>query len=279
MPGAGQGPGEAGLVLIGHSVTERRKPQGKLLPDIEDYRFQAIVTSIPVAAMDATVVYRSYLPRGEFENRTDVGARSCSGCPHLRPGWNAFNKRWRGSYPFHPTAERCWNRRPGSLILNRRYRLMDESSKAWPCLYPVCIPVHPVHPRQNQTLGASARPSPEVHHHPWLYLAGDEQDGRGCKTDKTRSCLAKPRLSKFELPKHNCRIRAQEERLLAPIQVDAIGEVRKLKAGPLRAGLPGRPPGPWSRCSLGRERDRVLKATSIPSSQTQESEGTSSVDC
>ena len=68
---------ERRLVLIRHSVKERRKPQGKLLPDIEDYRFQAIVTSFPVAAMDATAVYRSYLPRGEFENRIKELKQGC----------------------------------------------------------------------------------------------------------------------------------------------------------------------------------------------------------
>jgi hypothetical protein len=68
---------ERRLVLIRHSVKERRNPQGKLLPDIEEYRFQAIVTSFSVAAMDAAAVYRSYLPRGEFENRIKELKQGC----------------------------------------------------------------------------------------------------------------------------------------------------------------------------------------------------------
>ena len=64
-------------MLIRHSVKERRNPQGKLLPDIEEYRFQAIVTSFSVAAMDAAAVYRSCLPRGGFANRIQELKQGC----------------------------------------------------------------------------------------------------------------------------------------------------------------------------------------------------------
>jgi hypothetical protein len=68
---------ERRLVLIRHSVKERRNPQGKLLLDLEDYRFQAIVTSFAPEAMDAAAVYRNYLPRGEFENRIKELKQGC----------------------------------------------------------------------------------------------------------------------------------------------------------------------------------------------------------
>lgn len=68
---------ERRLVLIRHSVKERRKPQGKLLLELEDYRFQAIVTSFTPETMDAAAVYRSYLPRGEFENRIKELKQGC----------------------------------------------------------------------------------------------------------------------------------------------------------------------------------------------------------
>jgi hypothetical protein len=68
---------ERRLVLIRHSVAEREKPQGKLLPEVEGFQFQAIVTSFPPEVMDAATVYRSYLPRGEFENRIKELKQGC----------------------------------------------------------------------------------------------------------------------------------------------------------------------------------------------------------
>ena len=40
-------------------------------------------------------------------------------------------------------------REVGYVLDNRHYRLTDDSNQGRPCFYPVCIPLHPLHPRRK----------------------------------------------------------------------------------------------------------------------------------
>ncbi len=63
-------PVERRLVVIRQEEATKETPAlGKALFECKGYRFQAIVTSLPLEDMDATTVYRTYNGRADFENR------------------------------------------------------------------------------------------------------------------------------------------------------------------------------------------------------------------
>jgi hypothetical protein len=57
---------------------ERLISLGLSRTEVEGFQFQAIVTSFPPEVMDAAPIYRSYLPRGEFENRIKELKQGCA---------------------------------------------------------------------------------------------------------------------------------------------------------------------------------------------------------
>jgi hypothetical protein len=69
---------ERRFVVIRQEVaTKETKALGKKLFEYQGYMFQAIVTSMATAELDATRVYRTYNKRGEFENRIKELKQGC----------------------------------------------------------------------------------------------------------------------------------------------------------------------------------------------------------
>ena len=69
---------ERRLVVIRQEVaTKETKALGKRLFECKGYTFQAIVTSLEVAEMDAVTAYRTYNGRADFENRIKELKRGC----------------------------------------------------------------------------------------------------------------------------------------------------------------------------------------------------------
>jgi hypothetical protein len=62
------------LLVVRHKISQRPDAGGKQLLDIDDYRFQALVTDLP-ASYDPISVWRRYCGRGDSENRIkEIGA-------------------------------------------------------------------------------------------------------------------------------------------------------------------------------------------------------------
>lgn len=56
------------MIVIRHRIEERPEAGGKPLIDLPGYRYQALITSLP-ASYSPLAVWRTYLPRGDAENR------------------------------------------------------------------------------------------------------------------------------------------------------------------------------------------------------------------
>jgi hypothetical protein len=57
------------LIIIRQRIADRPKVGGKVLLEVPGYRFQALVTSMPTAELDAVSVWRRYNGRADMENR------------------------------------------------------------------------------------------------------------------------------------------------------------------------------------------------------------------
>lgn len=65
---AGERPGER-IIVIRQRIAERADAGGKTLFDLPAYRFQALITNLPVSEFDALAVWRRYNGRADIENR------------------------------------------------------------------------------------------------------------------------------------------------------------------------------------------------------------------
>jgi len=96
----GQEPGQR-LIIVRQRIAQRPQAGGKLLFDLEGYRFQALVTNLP-QSVDALTVWRRYQGRADLENRIkELGQQF--GIPKL-----CVQKFW-GTEAMHQLAIAAYN--------------------------------------------------------------------------------------------------------------------------------------------------------------------------
>ncbi len=110
----GQEP-EQRLIVVRQRVAQRPQAGGKMLFDLEGYRFQALVTNLP-DSVDAVTVWRRYQGRADLENRIkELGQQF--GIPRL-----CVQKFW-GTEAMHQLAIAAYNL---CVLLQRRLGQLEK---------------------------------------------------------------------------------------------------------------------------------------------------------
>jgi hypothetical protein len=103
------------LIIVRQRIEQRPQAGGKLLFDLEGYRFQALVTNLP-STIDALTVWRRYQGRADLENRIkELGQQF--GIPRL-----CVHKFW-GTEAMHQLAIAAYNL---CVLLQRRLGQLEK---------------------------------------------------------------------------------------------------------------------------------------------------------
>lgn len=110
----GQTPGQR-LIIVRQRIGQRPQAGGKLLFELEGYRFQALITNLP-QSLDALTVWRRYQGRADLENRIkELGQQF--GIPRL-----CVQKFW-GTEAMHQLAIAAYNL---CVLLQRRLGQLEK---------------------------------------------------------------------------------------------------------------------------------------------------------